>query len=1170
MTTISNNGIFTVGNSGQFTFEYLFDGGWFQGELAVYNLAGMDEYTPGSTEYIQEAARRAISNSNEGYVVMSDRTEGAKYSKALHWEQDYNKGEYLGVKTFSMNAGDQFGFMLTQHTSIAELAEHPERYTQGGKLPLFSIPEAHPNQTGDAPVQLAKMDRYGTFGFEAVRVDGNGSDRDYNEAVFQVIGATGNAPFYGTVRNPGKNFRMSSIGKELRKQSRENFLDDGYFIVDDSGEVTIDLLFDGGWYKGEVGIFSLDGMENYNLGSLAFIQEAATRALTGSTQGHILFQDQIEGSRFDGNFAWEPNFNSGTYQGAKTFQLTARGKYGLMLVPNSSLEQVASSPTLSETNGKRPFFSMRGANRLDAVQMIQHGNSTDNLSVIGMEDLNVLFGGDRDFNDVLLTLEGASMYAPGYEDEKDPQFDIDYAPLANRDSDITYKDTAIAISLADLLGNDYDLDGNTISFQSFDDSGTLGLVSRVNDRLIYDPNGQFNGLQAGETATDTLTYTITDSTGKTDTATVDVTIKGFDNDGNENNVGTLDSVHLLPPLYAKQDVRDHYLLLSTNEETPFEVVIQNADGANGVAGGINETITISKSSPATIDLSSAPFATGKGHASLGVIKTSQVGQVDQKEGLILTGDQAFYANVRHQTNVQGLSLSSKGQLALGTEFRSGHLVTNTNQNWRKAHFISVMASEDNTVVSFKDLPEGVTFVNGYPGQVTLDKYESFVVGLDIQQNLSLPNSLQGSLIVSDKPIAVNTGSWLAGTVGNGRDIGVDQIVPTDLIGSKYILVKGEATTNAYRLERPIIIATEDNTEIYLRGESTPVATLNAGEELILDGDEYPDSDALLIETSKPAYVYQMTSANNSTAPGLNLVLPVTETAGNQEIIIPSIDLLGPGKLNIVARDTATIQVNNSVITGGVVIEGEPDFLVYQIENLSGDVTITADESVIVTSTTGGGHIGAASYWSGLPTSLAFDDSVTTTADTAITIDVLGNDVTGSGFQPIGLPESPNNGTAVLNDDNTFTYTPDAGFSGTDVFVYRGINEAGKTDTALVSVSVGQNLIEGTTGQDTLTGSAVSDRIVGFAGNDYITTNDGYDVLVYNSPGEGVDTVTDFAVGIDQIDMTGILGASYPTSSGQVNFIQSGNDAVLQYNNSDFVIFQNVNAVEMNNSDNFVF
>ena len=119
---MSNTGIFTVGDSGQFTFEYLFDGGWWsRGELAVYNLAGMEDLTLGSTAYIQEAARRALSNDDNGYIVMSDRSEGAKYSTALPWEKNYNDGEYLGVKTFSMSAGAQFGFMLVQNTSVQEL-----------------------------------------------------------------------------------------------------------------------------------------------------------------------------------------------------------------------------------------------------------------------------------------------------------------------------------------------------------------------------------------------------------------------------------------------------------------------------------------------------------------------------------------------------------------------------------------------------------------------------------------------------------------------------------------------------------------------------------------------------------------------------------------------------------------------------------------------------------------------------------------------------------------------------------------------------------------------------------------------------------------------------------------------------------------------------------------
>ena len=349
--------------------------------------------------------------------------------------------------------------------------------------------------------------------------------------------------------------------------------------------------------------------------------------------------------------------------------------------------------------------------------------------------------------------------------------------------------------------------------------------------------------------------------------------------------------------------------------------------------------------------------------------------------------------------------------------------------------------------------------------------------------------------------------------------------------------------------------------------------MSAGETLVLDGDEYA-GDALLIETSNPAYVYQMTSANNRTAPGLSLTLPVAANAGNQEILIPNIDLLGPGKLNIVARDTATVQVNGNAITGGVAVVGDADFLVYQIEGLSGNVTINSDESVIVTSTNGGGHIGSASYWSGLASELALDDAVATDADVAIDIAVLGNDLTGSDFAPVGLPELPSNGNAVINEDNTITYTPDAGFVGTDSFVYRGINASGKTDTATVTVSVDYNLIEGTAGDDTLTGTAAGDRLVGLEGADTITTGAGSDVIVFSSTSDISNTVTDFAIGSDKIDLTAFLGAADPTSSSDISFNDFGGNAELVYNGggsaSVLATFDGLSASDLDNSANFVF
>jgi PKD repeat protein len=52
----------------------------------------------------------------------------------------------------------------------------------------------------------------------------------------------------------------------------------GVFIVGENGQISIDYLFDGGDYQAQMSIFSLDGMENLEVGSIEFIKEAARRA----------------------------------------------------------------------------------------------------------------------------------------------------------------------------------------------------------------------------------------------------------------------------------------------------------------------------------------------------------------------------------------------------------------------------------------------------------------------------------------------------------------------------------------------------------------------------------------------------------------------------------------------------------------------------------------------------------------------------------------------------------------------------------------------------------------------------------------------------------------------------------------------------------------------------
>jgi len=99
----------------------------------------------------------------------------------------------------------------------------------------------------------------------------------------------------------------------------------------------------------------------------------------------------------------------------------------------------------------------------------------------------------------------------------------------------------------EVLANDTDFDGDTLSVIAVDTTGTLGSVTNNGTDVTYDPNGQFEALAVGETDTDTFTYTASDGVGGTDTATVTVTITGVNDDPNavddiktvgEDNTGT--------------------------------------------------------------------------------------------------------------------------------------------------------------------------------------------------------------------------------------------------------------------------------------------------------------------------------------------------------------------------------------------------------------------------------------------------------------------------------------------------------------------------------------------------------------------------------------------------------------------------------------------------------
>ena len=86
--------------------------------------------------------------------------------------------------------------------------------------------------------------------------------------------------------------------------------------------------------------------------------------------------------------------------------------------------------------------------------------------------------------------------------------------------------------------------------------------------------------------------------------------------------------------------------------------------------------------------------------------------------------------------------------------------------------------------------------------------------------------------------------------------------------------------------------------------------------------------------------------------------------------------------------------------------------------------------------------------------VANDDTFNTIEDTPITDSVAGNDIPSKDGGNVWLKETdPEHGTVVLNQDGTFTYTPEEGYCGTDKFTYTLKDVDGDYDTATVTINI---------------------------------------------------------------------------------------------------------------------
>ncbi|MEB3827112.1 DUF4114 domain-containing protein, partial [Phormidium sp. CCY1219] len=465
-------GVFLVGETGQVTLNYLYDGGAYKGEVAFFSLKDMEELEPGSPEFIQEAARRSLSNSEDGHVVIKDPSEGAQFTEELIGDYHNTDAEsYAGPKEFSMRPGDEFAVMLVPNSTVESLLDNPE--LDGENRPLFSLATANPDD-GLQIGQIADLSGEGSaFAMEDLRVD-NGSDKDYNDVIFQIRGAIGTAIHVDEMIATQNDWRDTEEGEQLQgeieeflapsvvesdeseaeEESAEETLEDtaeeteedtaeepiadsedieGTEAEDDlAGSEDSDTIpetvgpFDSGFFvvgnSGEVNFNFLYDGGGFSNGEVALFDIEGMEELEPGSEEFI--KEAARRSLTDSQLGHVvirdaeegaqisegigDAFNEGEYQGVKSVSMTPGSTFAVMLVPNGKVQDLFDNPGAS--GAKRPLFSLSTANPNEFFHVGQVADLTGHGSAFVMEDLRVdsSEGSDKDYNDIIFQVTGAT------------------------------------------------------------------------------------------------------------------------------------------------------------------------------------------------------------------------------------------------------------------------------------------------------------------------------------------------------------------------------------------------------------------------------------------------------------------------------------------------------------------------------------------------------------------------------------------------------------------------------------------------------------------------------------------------------------------------------------------------------------------------------------------
>ncbi|MCE9525421.1 MAG: tandem-95 repeat protein [Planctomycetales bacterium] len=599
---------------------------------------------------------------------------------------------------------------------------------------------------------------------------------------------------------------------------------------------------------------------------------------------------------------------------------------------------------------------------------------------------------------------------------------VNDAPVAAGDEFTTAEDTSLHIDASGVLANDSDPEGDALSavLVTGPSNGTLTL--NADGSFDYAPGANFNG-------NDSFVYQASDGSLTSTDTTVTIIVTAVNdspvaaNDAFSTDEDTPLAVDIAGSVLSNDsDAEGDSLTAALVTGPAHGTLTLNADGSfnyspeanfngedtftysasDGTLSSTEATVTITVNSVSDAPVAANDEFTTAEDTSLHVDASGLLGNDSDADGDTLTS--VLVSGPANGT----LTLNADGSFdyAPGADF-------NGDDSFVYQASDGSLTSADTTVTIH------VTAVNDTPVAVA----DSFTTDLNTPLTVSAPGVLVNDSDIDGDPLtAILVNGPANGTVSLAADGSLTYTPATGFSGSDSFTYK----------------ASDGSLE---SGETTVSITVNPATDVpVSSGDAYSTGEDVTLTASVGMGVLA-----NDFDP-LDSPLTAELVAGPTN---GTLTLNGDGSFsyapnaNYYGTDSFTYVANNGVTTGAVMTAT----IVVQPLN---DAPVAASDDYTV-DTSGGLNVVSNS------SPVSPDDAFTVDACSSLTVDapgVLGNDTDAdSDVLTAALVSGPAHGALTLNDDGSLSYTPDAGFVGTDSFTYMANDGKATGNVATVAITV---------------------------------------------------------------------------------------------------------------------